>query len=80
MMIVRHLQENRVSIVSIQADQSRQLIEALAIDIVKSVSIVSIQADQSRHGKLTHSNKLNEEQVSIVSIQADQSRLCFAGL
>ena len=62
-----------VSIVSIQADQSRRWLLYRSTDYC-NVSIVSIQADQSRP-VMNNLNMVHEMQVSIVSIQADQSRL-----
>ena len=62
-----------VSIVSIQADQSRHSHdEDIASDEEDIVSIVSIQADQSRLNRMIKA--YGGKPVSIVSIQADQSR------
>ena len=63
-----------VSIVSIQADQSRQVGAGSPSAHSAGVSIVSIQADQSRLASAGNFYKLMAD-VSIVSIQADQSRL-----
>ena len=62
-----------VSIVSIQADQSRRNSAICWWLHCWYVSIVSIQADQSRP-RLTIASDLRFNEVSIVSIQADQSR------
>ena len=68
-------QFSKVSIVSIQADQSRRLISFFFVEIsLSKVSIVSIQADQSRPGSESSEGEAGSEVVSIVSIQADQSR------
>ena len=45
-----HIQIRRVSIVSIQTDQSRQVELHYLYSLIGAVSIVSIQTDQSRRG------------------------------
>ena len=71
--IISKLTTPRVSIVSIQADQSRPFNQYFYQQLFETVSIVSIQADQSR--RLPNGEYLIwDEDVSIVSIQADQSR------
>ena len=65
----------KVSIVSIQADQSRHRNKDGSLKLIcDGVSIVSIQADQSRPTYDPYLDR-NVDDVSIVSIQADQSRL-----
>ena len=67
----------KVSIVSIQADQSRHRNKDGSLKLIcDGVSIVSIQADQSRPTYDPYLDR-NVDDVSIVSIQADQSRLWF---
>ena len=68
---------NKVSIVSIQTDQSRPLERALLFRMAEpDVSIVSIQTDQSRRAR-TAQPVVAGPNVSIVSIQTDQSRLWY---
>ena len=62
-----------VSIVSIQADQSRQSMLFSRRAVKDPVSIVSIQADQSRQCSVDSGTGMRRR-VSIVSIQSDQSR------